>query len=34
VRRVLLAGPALPPGGLQHLLVLLLAHALPALFDE
>ena len=33
-RRVLLAGPALPAGGLQHLLVLLLAHPLAALLDQ
>ena len=33
-RRKLLAGPALPPGGLQHLLVLLLAHPLATLFDQ
>ena len=33
-RRKLLAGPALPPGGLQHLLVLLLAHTLATLFDQ
>jgi hypothetical protein len=32
--RKLLAGPALPAGGLQHLLVLLLAHALAALLDQ
>ena len=30
----LLAGPALPAGGLQHLLVLLLAHPLAALLDQ
>src|SRR5207248_3461285 len=30
----LLAGPALPARGLQHLLVLLLAHALAALLDQ
>ena len=30
----LLAGPPLPAGRLQHLLVLLLAHALPALLDQ
>ena len=30
----LLAGPALPARGLQHLLVLLLAHALATLLDE
>ena len=29
-----LAGPPLPAGGLQHLLVLLLAHALAALLDQ
>src|SRR5947207_2746490 len=29
----LLAGPALPAGALQHLLVLLLAHPLAALLD-
>src|SRR4029453_13841586 len=34
-RRLLLAGgPALPAGALQHLLVLLLAHALAALLDQ
>ena len=33
-RRELLAGPALPTGGLQHLLVLLLAHPLATLFDQ
>ena len=33
-RRKLLAGPALPPGGLQHLLVLLLAHPLAALLNQ
>ena len=30
----LLAGPALPAGGLEHLLVLLLAHPLAALLDQ
>src|SRR5262245_9282003 len=31
---LLAGGPALPAGALQHLLVLLLAHALAALLDE
>jgi hypothetical protein len=30
----LLTGPTLPAGGLQHFLVLLLAHALAALLDQ
>ena len=32
--RELLAGATLPAGALQHLLVLLLAHALAALLDQ
>src|SRR5690606_15242126 len=33
-RRLLAGGAALPAGALEHLLVLLLAHALAALLDE